>query len=50
MSKSEIMYKFRKRALFMQNLPFAQLLEEDCGHMEVCIKASLLEGGGTTKL
>lgn len=50
MSKSEIMYKFRKRALLVQNLPFAQLLEEECVHMEVCIKASLLEGGGTTKL
>ena len=50
MSKSEILHKFRQWALFMQNLPFAQLLEEACVHMEVCIKASLLEGGGTTKL
>lgn len=50
MSKFEIMHKFRQRVLFMQNLPFAWLLEEACVHMEVCIKASLLEGGGTTKL
>lgn len=50
MSKFEIMHKFRQRVLFMQNLPFAQLLEEACVHMEVYIKASLLEGGGTTKL